>query len=231
MHPDWGPGVAWATAIVTAALVGAQNFRSVTGKGGLGQVDGRQVALGSQALFLELGIELGELMQRAEGLRRDGQTVLFVAVDNRPASLMGVADPIKASTPEALRILHEDGVQIVMLTGDSRTTAEAVARTRGIDRVEAEVLPAQKAEMVKPLQTEGHVVAMAGDGVNDAPALAQAHEGVSHLVIRLRHAPFVRGTRPTSRWSRGPRDGVVATRHDGCGGAYRSMPVAPAGTS
>jgi magnesium-transporting ATPase (P-type) len=122
-------------------------------------------------------------------------------------------------------------VQIVMLTGDSRTTAEAVARTRGIDRVEAEVLPAQKAEMVKRLQTEGHVVAMAGDGVNDAPALAQAHEGVSHLVIRLRHAPFVRGTRPTSRWSRGPRDGVVATRHDGCGGAHRSMPVAPAGTS
>ena len=155
MHPDWGPGVAWATAIVTAALVGAQNFRSVTGKGGLGQVDGRQVALGSQALFLELGIELGEVVQRAEGLRRDGQTVLFVAVDNRPAGLLGVADPIKPSTPEALRILHEDGVQIVMLTGDSRTTAEAVARTLGIDRVEAEMLPAQKAEMVKPPPDRG----------------------------------------------------------------------------
>ena len=161
------------------ALVEAQNFRSVTGKGVLGQVDGHQVALGSQALFLELGIELGELVQRAEGLRRDGQTVLFVAVDNRPAGLLGVADPIKPSTPEALRILHEDGVQIVMLTGDSRTTAEAVARTLGIDRVEAEVLPAQKAEVVKRLQAEGHIVAMAGDGVNDAPALAQAHVGIA----------------------------------------------------
>ena len=161
------------------ALVEAQNFRSFTGKGVLGQVDGHQVALGSQALFLELGIELGELVQRAEGLRRDGQTVLFVAVDNRPAGLLGVADPIKPSTPEALRILHEDGVQIVMLTGDSRTTAEAVARTLGIDRVEAEVLPAQKAEVVKRLQAEGHIVAMAGDGVNDAPALAQAHVGIA----------------------------------------------------
>ena len=161
------------------ALVEAQNFRSVTGKGVLGQVDGHQVALGSQALFLELGIELGELVQRAEGLRRDGQTMLFVAVDNRPAGLLGVADPIKPSTPEALRILHEDGVQIVMLTGDSRTTAEAVARTLGIDRVEAEVLPAQKAEVVKRLQAEGHIVAMAGDGVNDAPALAQAHVGIA----------------------------------------------------
>ena len=161
------------------ALMEAQNFRSFTGKGVLGRVDGQRVALGSQALFLELGIELGELVQRAEGLRRDGQTVLFVAVDSRPVGLLGVADPIKPSTSEALRILREDGVQIVMLTGDSRTTAEAVARTLGIDRVEAEVLPAQKAEVVKRLQAKGHIVAMAGDGVNDAPALAQAHVGIA----------------------------------------------------
>ena len=118
-------------------------------------------------------------MQRAEALRRDGQTVMFVAVDGQPAGLLGVADPIKPSTPEALQLLREDGVQVVMLTGDSRTTAEAVARMLGIERVEAEVLPEQKSEVIKRLQAEGHVVAMAGDGVNDAPALAQAHVGIA----------------------------------------------------
>jgi len=122
---------------------------------------------------------LGELLQRAEVLRREGQTVMFVAVDGQPAGLLGVADPIKASTPEAIQRLRADGVQIVMLTGDSRTTAEAVARTLGIERVEAEVLPEQKGNVIKRLQAEGHVVAMAGDGINDAPALAQAQVGIA----------------------------------------------------
>jgi P-type Cu+ transporter len=160
-------------------LTDARDFTSRTGKGVMGQIDGHQVALGNRALFAELGIELGELVQRAEALRQDGQTVMFVAVDGQPAGLLGVADPIKPSTPEALRLLREDGVQVVMLTGDSRTTAEAVARMLGIEHVEAEVLPEQKSEVIKRLQAEGHVVAMAGDGVNDAPALAQAQVGIA----------------------------------------------------
>ena len=145
----------------------------------MGQINGHQVALGNHTLFAELGIELGELVQRAEALRRDGQTVMFVALDSQPAGLLGVADPIKPSTPEALQLLRADGVQVVMLTGDSRTTAETVARMLGIEHVEADVLPAQKGDVVRSLQTQGHVVAMAGDGVNDAPALAQAHVGIA----------------------------------------------------
>ena len=174
-----------AAAIVAGAqerglsLTEARDFTSRTGKGVMGQLDGHQVALGNRALFAELGIALGDLVQRAEVLRRDGQTVMFVALDGQPAGLLGVADPIKASTPEALHLLREDGVQVVMLTGDSRTTAAAVARMLGIERVEAEVLPEQKSEVIKRLQAEGHVVAMAGDGVNDAPALAQAHVGIA----------------------------------------------------
>jgi Cu+-exporting ATPase len=174
-----------AAAIVAGAqaqglsLTDSQDFMSKTGKGVTGQVDGRQVALGNRALFAELGIELGDLVQRAEALRHDGQTVMFVALDGQPAGLLGVADPIKASTPEALQLLREDSVQVVMLTGDSRTTAAAVARTLGIERVEAEVLPEQKGEVIKRLQADRHVVAMAGDGVNDAPALAQAHVGIA----------------------------------------------------
>jgi len=126
-----------------------------------------------------VGMALGELAQQAEALRREGQTVLFVAVDGQPAGLLGVADPIKPSTPEAIRALHAEGVQIVMLTGDSRTTAEAVAQTLGIDHIEAEVLPTQKGDVVRNLQTQGHIVAMAGDGINDAPALAQAQVGIA----------------------------------------------------
>jgi Cu+-exporting ATPase len=174
-----------AAAIVAGAqarglsLTDARDFASRTGKGVMGQIEGHQVALGNRALCAELDIELGDLVPRAEALRRDGQTVMFVAVDGQPAGLLGVADPIKPSTPEALQLLREDGVQVVMLTGDSRTTAEAVARTLGIERVEAEVLPEQKGEVIKRLQAEGHVVAMAGDGVNDAPALAQAQVGIA----------------------------------------------------
>jgi len=174
-----------AAAIVAGAqsrglsLVDTQAFASMTGKGVMGRVDGRQVTLGNRALFAELGIGLGELIQQAEVPRGEGQTVMFVAFNGQPAGLLGVADPVKPSTPEAIRLLREDGIQIVMLTGDSRTTAEAVARTLGIERVEAEVLPEQKGEVIRRLQAEGHVVAMAGDGINDAPALAQAHVGIA----------------------------------------------------
>jgi Cu+-exporting ATPase len=174
-----------AAAIVAGArakdlqLSGAESFRSITGKGVIGAVDGRTVALGNRKLFEELAVDLHSLAGQAEELRRDGQTVMFVAIDNRPAGLLGVADPIKESTYEAVRLLREDGIRLVMLTGDSRTTAEAVARKLGIDAVEAEVLPEQKSTVVKQLQTMGCVVAMAGDGVNDAPALAQAQVGIA----------------------------------------------------
>jgi Cu+-exporting ATPase len=137
------------------------------------------VAVGDLRLFEELHIEPGDLPQRADELRRAGQTVMFVAVDGRAAGLLGVADPIKTSTPEAIRLLHGDGLRIVMLTGDNRATAEAVARELGVDEVEAEVLPDQKLQVIKRLQTQGHMVAMAGDGINDAPALAQANVGIA----------------------------------------------------
>jgi Cu+-exporting ATPase len=157
----------------------ARDFRSLTGKGVTGTVDGRAVALGNPALLADLGVDPGDLADRAESRRRDGQTVMFVAVDGRAAGLLGVADPIKPSTPEAIQQLRDERVHLVMLTGDSRTTAAAVARTLGIEHVEAEVLPDQKSAVVKRLQGEGRVVAMAGDGINDAPALAQAHVGIA----------------------------------------------------
>jgi len=157
----------------------AQEFESVTGKGVKSRVEGRAVALGNHALMEELSVDTEALAQRAEDLRRDGQTAMFVAVDGKAAGLVGVADPIKPSTPEAVRMLQESGVQIVMLTGDSHTTAAAVAGKLGLERVEAEVLPDQKVAVVKRLQQEGRRVAMAGDGVNDAPALAQAQVGIA----------------------------------------------------
>src|SRR6266508_4618214 len=174
-----------AAAIVAGAeekgiqLADARDFRSITGKGVVGAVDGKQVALGNRRLLEELGVGASELAARSEELRREGQTVMFVVVDRSVAGLIGVADPVKPSTPEAIRMLHDDGVKIVMLTGDNRTTAEAVAKKLGIDEIQAEVLPEQKSEVVKRLQSEGHIVAMAGDGVNDAPALAQAHVGIA----------------------------------------------------
>ena len=161
------------------ALVTVGDFRSFTGKGVAGTVEGRAVALGNLKLFEELGIGAGELPARAEALRSDGQTVMLLAIDGRPAGLIGVADPVKASTPDAIRALHEEGVQVIMLTGDNRITAEAVARKLGIDRIEAEVLPEQKASIIKQLQAQGRIVAMAGDGINDAPALAQAQVGIA----------------------------------------------------
>ena len=174
-----------AAAIVGGAgergveLTKVESFDSITGKGVRGQVDGHLVALGNRALLDELQIDAGDLLTKAEALRADGQTVMFVAVDGRVTGLVGVADPIKSTTPEAIRQLHEEGIRIVMLTGDSRTTAEAVAKKLNIDEVVAEVLPDQKAQAVKRFQTEGRVVAMAGDGINDAPALAQAEVGIA----------------------------------------------------
>ncbi|MEP6635629.1 MAG: heavy metal translocating P-type ATPase, partial [Acidobacteriota bacterium] len=174
-----------AAAIVAGAqeraieLVKTEVFESITGKGVKGQIDGRSVSLGNRALLEELGIDPGELAAQAETFRADGQTVMFVSVDGKPAGLLGVADPIKATSVEAIKQLHEQGIRIVMLTGDSRTTAQAVASKLNIDEVVAEVLPNQKAEIVKRLQSEGHKVAMAGDGINDAPALAQAQVGIA----------------------------------------------------
>jgi len=174
-----------AEAIVSGArergvqLGEARDFESVTGQGVIGKVDGRTVGLGNSSLLTQQGADATRLEQRAEALREDGQTVIFAVVDGQPAGLLGVTDPIKASTRQAIRLLHREGIRIVMLTGDSRTTAEAVARKLGIDEVEAEVLPQQKSEVVKRLQNEGRIVAMAGDGINDAPALAQAQVGIA----------------------------------------------------
>ena len=174
-----------AAAIVAGAqergvkLTDANAFASLTGKGVTGEVDGRKVALGNRALLDELKIDPGELGTKAESLRADGQTVMFVAVDSKLAGLVGVADPIKETTPEAIKQLHEERIRIVMLTGDSRTTADAVARKLNIDEVVAEVLPNQKVDVVKKFQAEGRFVAMAGDGINDAPALAQAQVGIA----------------------------------------------------
>jgi len=161
------------------ALGSTDGFESITGQGVRGRVDGFQVVLGNRKLLDDLAIDAGTVAERAEALRRDGQTVMFVVVNDRVAGLLGVADPIKRSTPEAIEQLHRDGMRVVMLTGDSRTTAEAVGRKLGIDEVIAEVLPDKKLDVVKRLQSEGHFVAMAGDGINDAPALAQAHVGIA----------------------------------------------------
>ena len=174
-----------AAAIVNGAqeknitLTAVSEFRSITGKGVTGVVEGRTVALGNLKLFEELNIDAGDLPARADALRGDGQTVMLLAIDGKAAGLIGVADPVKASTLEAIRALHEENIQVIMLTGDNRTTAEAVAKKLGIDRIEAEVLPEQKASIVKQLQAQGLIVAMAGDGINDAPALAQAQVGIA----------------------------------------------------
>jgi Cu+-exporting ATPase len=174
-----------AAAIVAGAeargvvLPAVEGFESHTGRGVSGRVAGRAVALGNATLLRERGVDPGPLAERADRLRADGQTVVLVAVDGRAAGLLGVADPVKETTPEAIEALHAEGVRVVVLTGDHRTTALAVARRLGLDEVEAEVLPERKAEVVKRLQAQGAVVAMAGDGVNDAPALAQADVGIA----------------------------------------------------
>ncbi|MGA7916820.1 MAG: heavy metal translocating P-type ATPase [Candidatus Acidiferrales bacterium] len=161
------------------ALGEISGFQSRTGKGVTGRVDGREAALGNRALFVELNISVEGLDEKARGMEAEGQTAMFVAAGRQAVGLIGVADPIKASTQEAIERLHEDGLQVVMLTGDSRATAEVVARKLGIDKLFAGVLPGEKAEAIKKLQEEGHIVAMAGDGVNDAPALSQANVGIA----------------------------------------------------
>ncbi len=174
-----------ADAIVKGAearsltLTEVKEFQSVSGKGINGLVAGRKIAIGNQKLFEDAGIAMGELLQRADALRAEGQTVMFVAVDGKPAGLIGVSDPIKESTLEAVRALQAAGLELVMLTGDSQATADVVAKKLGIKRVVAEVMPEQKVEIVKQLQAEGRIVAMAGDGINDAPALAQAQVGIA----------------------------------------------------
>jgi Cu+-exporting ATPase len=178
-----------ASAIVIGAkdkgldLWEAQDFQSKTGKGVIGTVQGNSMALGTRK-FLEEDYQVdpvafGQLADKAEGMRRDGQTVMFVAIDHRAVGIVGVADPVKASTPEAIRLLHEEGIQVVMVSGDHQQTAHAVAQKLGIDDVKAEVLPEEKSQIIKQLQAEGKIVAMAGDGINDAPALAQAHVGIA----------------------------------------------------
>ncbi|MFV2057057.1 MAG: heavy metal translocating P-type ATPase, partial [Thiohalomonadales bacterium] len=174
-----------ADAIVKGAeekgvtLTQTDNFQSVTGMGVTGSVDGHKVALGNLKLLQSLDVDAGDLPKQADSQRAEGQTVMLLAIDGKAAGLIGVADPIKQSTPEAISSLHAEGIRVVMLTGDSRKTAEAVAAKLNIDQIHAEVLPEQKAEVVKKLQAEGHIVAMAGDGINDAPALAQAHVGIA----------------------------------------------------
>jgi Cu+-exporting ATPase len=174
-----------AAAIVTgaerrgASLLAAEHFESVTGKGVKAVVDGTDVLLGNRRLMEDSGVEPGLLTEEAESMRADGQTVMFVALDGKLAGLLGVADPIKATTPSAIRELHRENIRIVMVTGDSRTTAQVVAGKLGIDEVVAEVLPEDKSIAIQRLQEAGRFVAMAGDGINDAPALAKAHVGIA----------------------------------------------------
>jgi Cu+-exporting ATPase len=174
-----------AAAIVAAAkdretsIQNATDFASVTGKGVTGKVGGKLVALGNAKLMADLGIKLGDLEHKANELRSDGATALFLSVDGKPGGIIAIADPIKSTTQAALESLRKDGIRIVMLTGDNKTTAEAVARKLGIKEVEADVLPQDKNRIVKKLTAEGRVVAMAGDGVNDAPALAAAAVGIA----------------------------------------------------
>ncbi len=174
-----------AAAIVAAAaernlaMAEVGDFDAPPGKGVIGTVDGRKVALGNTNFLAELGIDASSLQSDADGLRRDGATVVFLAADERAAGLIAIADPVKATTPQALKGLVDDGMRIVMLTGDNRITAAAVARRLGITEVEAEVLPDRKGAIVDRLRREGRVVAMAGDGINDAPALAAADVGIA----------------------------------------------------
>ena len=174
-----------AASIVAAAherkltLSKVADFRYLAGKGVVGQIDSRAIVLGNRSWLAEQGIELATVADESERMRGEGQTVVFAAIDGRLAGLLGAADPIKTSTAEAIRILQADGIRVVMLTGDSRTTADAVAQQLHIDEVHAEVLPDQKWQVVRQLKSAGHIVAMAGDGINDAPALAEAHVGIA----------------------------------------------------
>jgi Cu+-exporting ATPase len=161
------------------ALAKVENFQSFSGLGVSAKIDGKAVMAGNEVFFQQMGLRLESLAERSAELRRQGQTVIFAAMDGRPAGALGIADPIKQSTPQALRDLQAEGLRIVMLTGDNRATAEAVARRLGIPEFEAEVLPEKKSQVVERLQKQGRIVAMAGDGINDAPALALAQVGIA----------------------------------------------------
>jgi Cu+-exporting ATPase len=178
-HPLAAAIVSGAETRGVSLAASAEKFESLTGRGVRGRVEGREVALGNGKLLEELRVDAGALAAKAEALRVEGQTVMFVVAEGKIAGLVGVADPIKATSLEAINKLHADGIRIVMLTGDSRTTADSVAKKLGIDEVVAEVLPQEKASVVQRFQSEGRFVAMAGDGVNDAPALAQAQVGIA----------------------------------------------------
>jgi P-type Cu+ transporter len=168
-----------ASEQTNVTLAEPQGFRSFSGRGVTGTIGGRSAMLGNTQLFAEQGIALGDLANDAEALRRDGQTIVFLAVDGQAAGLVAVADPVKASAEEAIRQIHKERLRVVMVTGDNRTTADAVARRLGIDEIEAEVLPERKRAVIQALQSDGRIVAMAGDGINDAPALAQANVGIA----------------------------------------------------
>jgi P-type Cu+ transporter len=179
-------------AILTAAkennltLTEARDFQSRSGHGVKGKVENHEVAIGNERLFQELGITTTDFADQANELRHNGQTVIYAAIDNRIAGLFGITDPIKQSTPQAIKDLKAEGLQILMLTGDNPTTAEAVAGELGIEEFEAGVLPDKKSEVIRKLQDQGHIVAMAGDGVNDAPALAQSNVGIAMGTARAR---------------------------------------------
>jgi P-type Cu+ transporter len=177
-HP-LAEAIAAGAAAREIKLATVQSFESLTGKGVTGEVKGHRIALGNRALLEDLRIDPGDLLDQAEKLRAAGQTIMFVTIDGRVAAILGVIDPLKPTTAEAIKKLQAEGIYVVMLTGDSRTTAAAVGKTLGLDEVVAEVLPQEKAEVVKRFQAEGRIVAMAGDGINDAPALAQAHVGIA----------------------------------------------------
>jgi len=177
-HP-LAAAVARAAANRNLAVGNVDDFDSAAGKGVTGKVDGRKVVLGNRAMMQAAGIDVATLGGPADELRNDGATAIFAAIDGKACGVIAVADPIKPTTADAVRALIESGVRVVMLTGDNRTTAEAVARRLGIAEIEAEILPQDKAKVVERLRRQGRIVAMAGDGVNDAPALAAADVGVA----------------------------------------------------
>jgi Cu+-exporting ATPase len=156
-----------------------EGFQAIPGKGIVGTVAGKPILFGNVQLIADSKIDAGKARERAEALRRDGQTVMFLAVDGRMTGLIGVSDPIKGTASEAIKSLHSEGLRIIMLTGDNKTTAEVVAHKLGIDEIRAEVLPQTKSAIVADLKNQGRIVAMAGDGINDAPALAEAHVGIA----------------------------------------------------
>jgi Cu+-exporting ATPase len=180
------------------AIPEPRDFESIAGKGVVGRVDGRSVALGNVELMQDRGVSFASLEAIAETMRREGATTLYLAADGKPAAILAAADPIKRTTADALATLRADGMRVVMLTGDNRMTADAIARRLGIDEVEAEVLPDQKHQVVRRLKSSGRVVAMAGDGVNDAPALAEADVGIAmgtgtDVAIRSADVTLVKG--------------------------------------